>query len=96
MDLKTWRRTQSDLRYRKALAYREDPEAVCAQEARMAAILALDNTACPVCGEEIHEAVACPARKKNICQAHCLTCRYHVKETPANNRKCRYKEKSSG
>lgn len=67
-----------------------------AQEASMAAILNMDNTTCPECGKTIHEAVACPKIRKNVCQAHCLTCEYNMAATPANNQKCRYKEKSSG
>nr|DAR62009.1 MAG TPA: MYM-type zinc finger protein [Caudoviricetes sp.] len=56
----------------------------------------MDNTTCPVCGKTIHEAVACPKLRNNVCQAHCLVCEYNMAATPANNQKCRYKEKSSG
>lgn len=64
-----------------------------AQEARVAAILRLNNTTCPKCGEEIHEAVACPMLEANIHEAHCHDCRHYMEGTPGNNPKCRYRKK---
>lgn len=92
MDLKTWRRARENLRYREALAHEEDPEAVRAQEARVAAILRLNNTTCPKCGGEIHEAVACPMYEANIHEAHCHDCQHYMQGTPGNNPKCRYRK----
>ena len=63
-----------------------------AREKKRAAILAADNTICPICKGSIHEAVYCPAIRQNVCIAHCASCRYNVKASPASNQSCMYRK----
>lgn len=91
MEKSEWRRTQEDIRFRRALAYKEDPEEMLAREKRRLAILNENNIICPICQGKIHEAVHCPKAKSCICISHCDGCSFFVPATPANNQHCMYK-----